>query len=95
VTHNAGGLVSYAGLKSVFYQMVNEFGTIIRFVVVNKMNNQLKSNIMKLKKENSAIKALSVEATVKTKASSSIYSLALLIFSMIGVSTVLQLVYLA
>jgi hypothetical protein len=42
-----------------------------------------------------ATKALSAEVAVKTNEQPNIYPLAVLIFSMIGVSTVLQLVFLA
>jgi len=50
---------------------------------------------MKLRKKEKANKALSAEAAAKTSTNSDLFSLILLIFSMIGISTVLQLVFLA
>ena len=49
---------------------------------------------MKTKNTDKAIKSLSAEA-IKAKADTDFYSLVLLVFSMIGASTVLQLVFLA
>ena len=57
--------------------------------------NQFKPNIMEAINKNEATKALGAEATVKSNEQPNIYPLAVLIFSMIGVSTVLQLVFLA
>ena len=50
---------------------------------------------MEAKNTNEATKALGAEATVKSNEQPNIYPLAVLVFSMIGVSTVLQLVFLA
>ena len=50
---------------------------------------------METRKTNDATQAHSAEAILKTQEQSNIYPLAVLIFSMIGVSTVLQIVFLA
>jgi hypothetical protein len=50
---------------------------------------------MEIRKTNEATKAQGAEAIVKSEEQPNIYPLAVLIFSMIGVSAVLQLVFLA
>lgn len=75
--------------------MCKKFGTVIRCSLskVTRLTN-LKPNIMKLN-STKTIKAPGAKMMEKTKSRENIYSLAILIFSMIGVSTVLQLVFLA
>ncbi|MBL4578122.1 MAG: hypothetical protein JKY18_02525 [Flavobacteriales bacterium] len=50
---------------------------------------------MKKNNNNKAIAAQGAKVVAKTKSNESIFSFAILVFSMIGMSTVLQLVFLA
>lgn len=77
------------------YQIQKKLGTVLpkgygqQVIITN-----LKPNIMKLNSTN-AIKAPGAKLLKKTKTVENIYPLVVLVFSMITVSTVLQLVFLA